>query len=168
MPENQKGKIMSTRRSITDRVSAKREQIEQMINDLKRLEQEEKQIERKARTKRLCERAGFLESILPETIELTAKSFEAFVKSHVANSYGKSAIKRLIANPADEDEAVGETESSSSAQTVISHQPQKPQQTQTTTTHHQKTSHNQASSTQLPKAPPSKYIDDDEDERDAS
>lgn len=132
MPETRKEfSIMSTRRSITDRVSAKREQIEQMKNDLKRLEQEEKNAERKARTKRLCGRAGFLESILPETIGLTDENFKTFVKNHIANGYGKSAIKKLMANQSKEDDTENAAESAPSVKAASAHPP-KPQPSQYT------------------------------------
>lgn len=86
----------TNRRTRKERIALKREQIRQWENEVKRLLNEEKEAERKARTSRLCKRAGFLESILPDTIMLNEKSFETFVKNHIANKYGLSAINRLI------------------------------------------------------------------------
>ncbi|MCL2456657.1 MAG: DUF3847 domain-containing protein [Defluviitaleaceae bacterium] len=76
----------------------------QIETALKRIENEQKRLkllqnaqsekERKERNHRLCKRHGFLESILPETISLTDEQFQAFVKQHIANQYGK----RVLAN----------------------------------------------------------------------
>ena len=87
---------MSTRRTRPERISVKRAELIQMQNELKRLEREEKEAERKARTKRLCKRAGFIESILPDTIILSDDRFEKFVKMHFANVHGAKMLNDLV------------------------------------------------------------------------
>jgi len=87
---------MSTRRTRPERISVKRAELIQMQNELKRLEREEKEAERKARTKRLCKRAGFIESILPDTITLSDDRFEKLVKMHFANVHGAKMLNDLV------------------------------------------------------------------------
>ena len=94
---------MSTRRTRTERISAKRAELIQMQNELKRLEKEEKEAERKARTKRLCRRAGFIESLMPDTIVLSDDRFEWFAKKHFANNYGVKILNELVAEQEKED-----------------------------------------------------------------
>jgi len=67
---------MSTNKTRAERITAKRKQITEMENDVKRLVNEEKEFQRKARTRRLCKRAGLLESLLPDTITLSDDRFE--------------------------------------------------------------------------------------------
>ncbi|MDR2568807.1 MAG: DUF3847 domain-containing protein [Oscillospiraceae bacterium] len=115
---------MSVKRTRSERISAKREQIIQMQNDLKRLESEDKAAERKARTKRLCRRGGFLESVLPDTIILSDERFEAFVKKHIANEHGLRMLNKFKAEQErDDTDAV----TPDSAQT-IANTPEKPTQ----------------------------------------
>ena len=78
--------------------SAKRIQDEQ--RRLKQLEKQQAERERKDRNHRLCKRHGFLESILPDTINLTDEQFQAFVKNHIANKHGIAAIADLMAKKA--------------------------------------------------------------------
>ena len=84
--------------------SAKRIQDEQ--RRLKQLEKQQAERDRKDRNHRLCKRHGFIESILPDIINLTQEQFEAFVKNHIANKHGIAAIadftaKNATSNPAD-------------------------------------------------------------------
>jgi len=129
---------MSTRKTRPERISVKRAELIQMQNELKRLEREEKEAERKARTKRLCKRAGFIESILPDTIILSDDRFEKFVKMHFANVHGVKTLNDLIAEQEKEDT------------TQIDHK-----------TVPGLTMPVQLQSTIPTKAPPSPYIDDD-------
>ena len=78
--------------------SAKRIQDEQ--RRLKQLEKQQAERDRKDRNHRLCKRHGFIESILPDTINLTDEQFQAFVKNHIANKHGIAAIADLMAKKA--------------------------------------------------------------------
>jgi TolA-binding protein len=62
----------------TEKIENIKKEIEQLLNRQKRLIQEQKIQERKDRTKRLCRRAGLLESLLPKTITLTEEQFKIF------------------------------------------------------------------------------------------
>ena len=73
--------------------AAKRIQDEQ--KRLKQLQNQQAEKDRKARNHRLCKRHGFIESILPDTINLTDEQFETFVKQHIANKHGMAALANL-------------------------------------------------------------------------
>lgn len=57
-------------------------QMTQLENQRKKLIQEQKQQERKDRTKRLCKRMGLFESMLPESISLTDEQFQILLKKN--------------------------------------------------------------------------------------
>lgn len=81
----------------TERIADIQEQIEQLKNQEKRLMQEQKEQERKDRTKRLCKRAGLLESLLPETITLTDEQFKSFLEKTLISEYSRKILNGLTA-----------------------------------------------------------------------
>ena len=76
------------------------EQIEQLKNAQKLLIQKEKQQERKDRTRRLCKRAGLLESLLPDTIPLTDEQFKTFLEKTVITEHSRRILDGLTAQNA--------------------------------------------------------------------
>lgn len=52
---------------------------EQLEHQMSRLLNRDKQAERKARTRRLIERGAILESVFPETIDLSGEEVKAFL-----------------------------------------------------------------------------------------
>ena len=80
-----------------ERISSIEEQIKQLENQRKQLVQKQKQDERKARTKRLCQRMGLFESMLPDTIALTDEQFKTFLEKAVANDFGRHTLARIAA-----------------------------------------------------------------------
>ena len=84
--------------------SAKRIQDEQ--KRFKQLEKQQAERDRKDRNHRLCKRHGFIESLLPDIINLTEEQFQEFVKNHITNKHGIAAIadytaKKATSTPAD-------------------------------------------------------------------
>ena len=75
-------------------------EIEQLENKRKQLIQEQKQQERKDRTKRLCRRAGLLESLLPDTIPLTEEQFKSFLEKTVMSEPSRHILDELTAQNA--------------------------------------------------------------------
>ena len=63
---------MATKKTLNEQIELAQQEIRQRENRLKELLQKQKVQERKERTHRLCERGGYLESMLPESISLTA------------------------------------------------------------------------------------------------
>jgi len=81
----------------TEKIASIEQEIEQLKNRQKKLLQEQKLQERKDRTKRLCKRAGLLESMLPDTISLTDEQFKSFLEKAVANDYGRRTLAGIAA-----------------------------------------------------------------------
>ena len=75
-----------------EKIEGIQEQIAQLENQKKRLIQEQKEKERKDRTRRLCKRAGLLESLLPDTIPLTDEQFKTFLEKTTANDFGRRIL----------------------------------------------------------------------------
>ena len=79
----------------TDKIDSLLIEIEQLENKRKQLIQEQKQQERKDRTKRLCRRAGLLESLLPDTIPLTDEQFKTFLEKTVMSDTSRRILDEL-------------------------------------------------------------------------
>jgi len=81
----------------TEKITGIEEQIRQLENQRKKLIQQEKEQERKDRTKRLCKRMGLFESILPDTIPLSDEQFKSFLEKTVANDFGRRTLEKYTA-----------------------------------------------------------------------
>jgi len=73
-------------------------EIRQLENQRKQLLQQHKEQERKERTKRLCQRMGLFESMLPDTITLSDELFKSFLEKTVANDFGRRMLDSLTAS----------------------------------------------------------------------
>jgi hypothetical protein len=82
-------------KSLAEKIENTRTEIKQSENRLKQLIQEQKTQERKDRTRRLCKRAGLLESLLPETIPLTEEQFKTFLEKAVLSNYSRRIVTSL-------------------------------------------------------------------------
>jgi len=82
-------------KSKTEKIADIQEQITQLENQRKRLLQQQKEQERKDRTKRLCKRAGLLESLLPDTIPLSEEQFKTFLEITVLSDYSRRILDGL-------------------------------------------------------------------------
>ena len=80
-----------------EKIASYDEQIAQLNNRKKQEMQKQKQQERKDRTRRLCQRMGLIESVLPDTIPLTDEQFKTFLERAVANQYGRDILAKIIA-----------------------------------------------------------------------
>jgi len=72
------------------------ERITQLQNQKKQELQKQRASERKARTCRLCQRHGLLESMMPEVIDITDDQFKAFLEKAVCNTYGRDILKKIL------------------------------------------------------------------------
>ena len=86
---------MSTKRTLTEQIESAQNEIRQRENRLKELLQKQKVQERKERTHRLCERGGYLESILPESVSLTAEQFKTFLDKTLLTDFAKQTLVGL-------------------------------------------------------------------------
>ena len=80
-----------------EKIAAIELQMTQLENQRKKLIQEQKQQERKDRTKRLCKRMGLFESMLPESISLTDEQFQIFLEKTIAAEHSRRILDRLTA-----------------------------------------------------------------------
>ena len=84
-------------KSKTEKIADIGEQIVQLENQRKRLIQQQKEQERKDRTRRLCKRAGLLESMIPDTISLTDEHFKSFLEKTILSESAKKLLSELTA-----------------------------------------------------------------------
>jgi hypothetical protein len=87
----------------TEKIADIQEQIVQLENKQKKLIQEQKLQESKARTKRLCKRMGLIESLLPETIPLTDEQFKTFLDKAITTEHSRRILAGLTAQNAATD-----------------------------------------------------------------
>jgi hypothetical protein len=88
---------MAANKTTAERIETQRARMGQMENELKRLLNQQKAEERKARTHRICQRGGLIESLLPDTITLNAEWFRVFLEKTVANDTGRRTLAALKA-----------------------------------------------------------------------
>ena len=86
---------MAKRKTVEQQIAETMEKIKQEQNALKKLQKKQTEQNNKARNHRLCKRHGFLESILPDLIDLTDEQYQKFVKQHIANSHGINALEKI-------------------------------------------------------------------------
>lgn len=84
----------------TEKIADIQAQIEQLKNQEKRLVQQQKEQDRKDRTKRLCKRMGLFESMLPDTIPLTDEQFKTFLEKTIATEHSRRILDGLTAQNA--------------------------------------------------------------------
>ena len=80
-----------------EKIAAIELQMTQLENQRKKLIQEQKQQERKDRTKRLCKRMGLFESMLPESISLTDEQFQIFLEKTIVAEHSRRILDGLTA-----------------------------------------------------------------------
>jgi len=83
----------------TEKIDSLQTEIAQLESKRKRLIQEQKQQERKDRTKRLCRRMGLFESMLPHTIPLTDEQFKTFLEKTITTDQSRRILDGLTAQP---------------------------------------------------------------------
>ena len=78
----------------TEKIAGIDEKMAQLAEQKKRLVQQEKERERKAKNSRFTKRHGLLESMLPEVITLTDEQYKIFLERAVAND----TVRKIIAS----------------------------------------------------------------------
>lgn len=81
--------------TLNTKINRIEEEIKELENKRKRILEERKTYERKERTKRLCQRMGLIESLLPETITLSDDSFKSFVEKTILSEYAKKILSSI-------------------------------------------------------------------------
>ena len=80
----------------TEKIESYDVQIAKLQEQRKKEVEKQKADERKARDKRLRTRGEVLEKMLPETINLTAEQFTAFLNKTTANQFGRDKLAEMI------------------------------------------------------------------------
>ena len=89
--------MSTTRKTVEQKIAESQAKIQQEQNALRKLQNQQKEQDRKVRNHRLCKRHGLIESLLPDIINLTDKQFEDFVRHHIGNSHGRNKLAEMVA-----------------------------------------------------------------------
>ena len=81
-------------KTTAEKIVSVQERRQQLDNEMKRLQQQERAEERKKRNHRICKRGGLLEKLLPDTITLTDEQFEQFLKKVMLNDQTRRTLER--------------------------------------------------------------------------
>jgi len=90
--------MAKNRQTKIDKLEA---QIAEQREQLKLEKQNQAKEQRKAKINRQISRQKLLESVLPDTINLTDEQYMAFITKHVTNEHGRKALANIIAQTAD-------------------------------------------------------------------
>ena len=88
------------RKTKADRIAEIDLEIEQLTNQRKQLEAQERKRARKERTSRLCKCGGLLESMLPDTIKLTDEQFQTFFEKTLLTDFTRRTLVAIGAENA--------------------------------------------------------------------
>jgi len=80
-----------------EKIANIKERIQQLENRRKRLIQEQKEQDRRDRTKRLCKRMGLFESLLPDSIPLSEEHFKIFLEKTILSEMAGNLLSELAA-----------------------------------------------------------------------
>ena len=103
---------MSTRKTTAEKIEAAKLEKQQAENLIKKLLQEQKAEERKARTHRLCKRGGQVEKLLPGLAQLTDEQFDTFVQKALLSGLAEKVLRGLVSSESEtsvEPEGVADT-----------------------------------------------------------
>jgi len=103
------GNTMANKRTIEERIEARREEKRQLEAQIKKLLQEQRAQKNKDRTHRLCKRGGLVEKYLPELIELTDDQFQIFINKCLLSNFTMKTLSELVATNDNLDEKVDTT-----------------------------------------------------------
>ena len=87
----------------TEEMTQTQQEIQQLKNRGNLLLQQHKGLERKARTRRFCTRAGYIESVLPETATITDEQFRALINRTLLTGQGRNILAAITAAPCGAD-----------------------------------------------------------------
>ncbi len=89
-------------KNIDEQIAKTQEQINQLTTKKKRLISEQKQAERKKRTKRLIERGAILESVISSAEEFSNEQLQALLIEIFSSEFAKGKIKDFRGHTANE------------------------------------------------------------------
>ena len=90
-------------KNYDEQIAKAEEQIRQLNNKKKRLISEQKQAERKKRTKRLIERGAILESVIGNADDFSNEQLQALLVEIFSSESVRAKVKNFREHTADED-----------------------------------------------------------------
>ncbi|GHU35042.1 hypothetical protein FACS1894105_02950 [Clostridia bacterium] len=84
------------RKTKIEKIAEADKQIQELEAYKKKLEAQYREEERKHRTNRLCERGGFIESVMPETVKLDKSQFQEFIKSTLLTPFSQRILAKML------------------------------------------------------------------------
>jgi len=81
--------------TVNEKVTNIEERVQKLINQKKMLIQKHKEYERKNRTHRLCKRGGMLESVQPETLNLTDEQLKTLLEKVLTSDFARNRIAEM-------------------------------------------------------------------------
>jgi hypothetical protein len=94
--------IIMARKTKLEKIAELDKELQTLEALKKKLEAEQREEDRRKRTNRLCERGGFIESVLPETVKLDKAQFQGFIKRTLLTEYGKRELGKLLPSEPEE------------------------------------------------------------------
>ena len=88
---------MASKRTLEERIEARREEKRQLEAQIKKLLQEQRTQKNKERTHRLCKRGGLVEKYLPDLTKLTDNQFQVFINKCLLSNYTMKTLSELVA-----------------------------------------------------------------------
>jgi hypothetical protein len=90
-----------------ERIASAEAEILQLQNRAKEYKQKLKAQERAERTRRICQRGGYLEKVLPDTIPLTGENFQKLIDAALCTNFAKNKLAELLAEQEKQAAAEG-------------------------------------------------------------
>ena len=84
-------------KTTSEKIEQAKIEIQQRENELKRLQQLQKEADRKARTKRLIERGALVESFIPNAADLTNEQIGMFLGKTITSQYAVKMLAEIAA-----------------------------------------------------------------------
>ena len=84
------------RKTKLEKIAEAEKQMQELGAYKKKLEAEQREEERKRRTSRLCERGGFIESVMPETVKLDKSQFQEFIRSTLLTPFSQRILAQML------------------------------------------------------------------------
>jgi hypothetical protein len=90
-----------------EKIASAEAEILQLQNKAKAYKQKLKAQERAARTSRICQRGGYIEKVLPDTIPLTGENFQKLIDAALCTNFARNKLTELLAEQERQSTAEG-------------------------------------------------------------
>lgn len=84
------------RKTIQEKIDFKENKIRQMSNELKKLKEKEKEIQRNKRTKRLIEKGAIFESLVKESKNFSSEEYKTLIEVAISTDEFKTKLLEIM------------------------------------------------------------------------